>query len=100
MEDQIIKKGTDTPQVNQYSLRNKQRQYNVEQATVSMVNWFISKGSTTEQAYVKVQQLSNEVAINLYIYVLGNTQPLIDSVNNSLLYFMDAETKEYLVSLL
>ncbi len=57
-------------------------------------------GDTQEEADNKVKQISDEVAVHLYPYVLGRTQPLIDAVNASTLTFMDQAAKNHLTTLL
>jgi hypothetical protein len=57
-------------------------------------------GDDQVTAETKVGQVSSEVAALLYVYTLGNTQPLIDAINNiddTVLTFMDAAAKAYIV---
>jgi len=66
-------------------------------ATIEAIAYFMSLGDTEEQAHDKMKQLSAELrATNpgaKFDYVLGDTQPLIDAINASILPFMDAAAK-------
>lgn len=76
-----------------YSERNLLRHQLIEESTMNFVQYFIDLGDDTPTANSKVSELSTEVAQYIYIYILGNTQPLIDSINSSSLSFMDANAK-------
>lgn len=78
-----------------YKSRNEQRQRVLEDATMGMVVYFMGLGDDQPTAEQKVKDLSTEVADKTYIYVLGNTQPLIDAINASILPFMDAAAKTF-----
>jgi hypothetical protein len=80
-----------------YMNRTRQREWTLGKATMNFIGYFISLGDTQEVAEAKVTDLSTEVAALLYVYTLGNTQPLIDGVNASTLPFMDAAAKAFLV---
>jgi hypothetical protein len=79
-----------------YKMRTEAREKTLMEATMSFVGYFMALGDTQEAAEVKVSQVSSEVAALLYVYTLGNTQPLIDAINNiddTVLTFMDAAAK-------
>lgn len=81
-----------------YGERCQSRYRTLCNSTVSFINYFIERGDDESAAKNKVTQISTQIAPYLYAYVLGNTQPLIDSMNNSDLPFMDASAKQYAVS--
>ena len=83
-----------------YNLRNEQREQTLTLATMSFVGYFMGLGDDQATAESKVAQVSTEVAALLYVYTLGNTQPLKDSINASVLPFMDAPAKAFLVDAL
>ena len=66
------------------------------QSTMNFVGYFMALGDDKATAENKVSQLSTEIAALLYVYTLGNMQPLIDAVNASTLPYMDAAAKTYL----
>lgn len=76
-----------------YELRSEERERILMLATMNFVAYFIGLGDDQATAENKVSQISTEVAALLYIYTLGNTQPLIDLINASTLPFMDAAAK-------
>ena len=76
-----------------YAERNARRQQTLEEATMNFVAYFMGLGDTKAVAESKVAAVSTEVAAYLYPYILGNTQPLIDSINASALSHMDAAAK-------
>ena len=80
-----------------YMNRVRQREFTLGKATMDFVGYFMGLGDTQEVAEGKVSELSSEVAALLYVYTLGNTQPLIDGINASALPFMDATAKAFLV---
>jgi hypothetical protein len=81
-----------------YEIRNDIRQSKLNQATEELINWFVANQSVSEmEAKRQVQELSSEVALWIFPYVLGNTQPLIDAINSSSLPFMDAGAKANVV---
>lgn len=91
--------------VSEYSQRCDDREVTLMTATMNFVGYFIMLDNSSDDdltkksnAEIKVAQLSTEVAAFLYSYRLGNTQPLIDGINNSNLEFMDAAAKEKIVS--
>lgn len=81
-----------------YRERNARRQTKIEDATMSLVTYFISLGDDLPTANNKVSGLSTEVAVWIYPYVLGNTQPLLDAINASTLPYMDTAAKEFLTT--
>lgn len=83
---------------NSYSMRCGSRENILIQATMNFVQYFIALGDDKPTAESKVSGLSTEVAAYLYAYVLGNKQPLLDSINNSTLPYMDSAAKEYLIT--
>jgi hypothetical protein len=80
-----------------YMSRVRQREFTLGKATMDFVAYFMGLGDTQEVAEGKVSELFTEVAALLYVYTLGNTQPLIDGINASALPFMDATAKAFLV---
>lgn len=76
-----------------YSDRNLLRQQLIEESTMNFIQYFIDLGDDRATANLKVSELSTEVAQYIYIYILGNTQPLINSINSSSLSFMDSNAK-------
>jgi len=80
-----------------YHERNLARQMKQEEATTEFINYFIEMGDDLPTAQDKVSQVSSESAVWLYPYILGNTQPLIDSINASTLVFMDENAKTFII---
>jgi len=80
-----------------YHERNLARQMKLEEATTEFINYFIEMGDDLPTAQDKVAQVSSESAVWLYPYILGNTQPLIDSINASTLVFMDENAKTFII---
>jgi hypothetical protein len=80
-----------------YHERNLARQMKQEEATTEFINYFIEMGDDLPTAQDKVSQVSSESALWLYPYILGNTQPLIDSINASALVFMDENAKTFII---
>jgi hypothetical protein len=76
-----------------YMDRVRNREFTLGQATMNFVGYFMTLGDDQATAEGKVGQVSTEVAQYLYVYTLGNTQPLIDAINASTLPFMDAAAK-------
>lgn len=83
-----------------YYSRCENRQLQLMRGTMTLIGYFISKGDIQSVAEGKVSQVSTEGAPFLYAYVLGNTTPLINSINNSALPFMDTQAKATLVATL
>jgi hypothetical protein len=77
--------------------RVREREFTLGKATMDFVGYFMGLGDDQATAEQKVTDLSTEVAALLYVYTLGNAQPLIDAINASTLPFMDAAAKAYLV---
>lgn len=92
--------GTDDDRVSFYGSRCELRENKLMTATMDFVDYFISLGDDDATAKSKVSQVSTEVNSTLYGYVLGNTQPLMDAINNSSLPFMDSNAKATLISYL
>jgi hypothetical protein len=88
---------TDEREYAAYDERCEQRKKTLYVATMKFVSYFIALGDDLAGAQAKVAQVSTEVNSTLYGYVLGNTQPLIDGINNSNLPFMDSAAKAKLV---
>lgn len=80
-----------------YPERNKIRQTKLEEATMAFVQYFIDLGDDLATAQAKVAQVSTEVSVHLFPYILGNTQPLLDALNASALPQMDAAAKAKIV---
>jgi len=81
-----------------YEQRNAIRQLKMNDATVSFIEYFISLGDDLPTAENKVSQVSTETSLHLFPYVLGNTQPLLDAIQESTLPFMDQNAKDALIS--
>jgi len=84
--------------VAKYVQRNKAREKTLLTATMNFVGYFMGLGDDQLTANGKVQQLSADNAALIYLYIMGNTQPLIDGVNASALTFMDAPAKAYITA--
>jgi hypothetical protein len=80
-----------------YMNRVREREFTLGKATMDFVGYFMGLGDDQATAEQKVTDLSTEVAALLYVYTLGNVQPLIDGINASALPFMDAAAKAFLV---
>ncbi len=79
-----------------YVNRIKQREFTLANATMQFVGYFMALGDDQATAEGKVSQVSTAVATYLYVYTLGNTQPLIDAINaidEVAMPFMDAAAK-------
>ena len=85
-------------EVNSYYGRCITRQTQLMTATINLRDYFIALGDTKTIADSKVTDLSTELASSLYAYVLGNNNPITNGINNSMLPFMDAETKEFTIN--
>ena len=83
-----------------YEQRNARRQLKMNDATVSFIGYFIALGDDLPTAENKVSQVSTETSLQLFPYVLGNTQPLLDAIQASTLPFMDQNAKTELITLL
>jgi hypothetical protein len=91
---------TDNDRVNFYGSRCELRETKLMSATMDFVDYFISLGDDEIDAKNKVSQLSTEINPMLYGYVLGNVQPLLESIENSTLSFMDENAKSTLIGYL
>jgi hypothetical protein len=87
-----------------YFQRSRAREVTMMDATMALLNSFVTDGDTEEVAKDKIEQLSNEVSANSpaakYDFVLGNVQPLKDAVNASVLAFMTAAKKTIVLDIL
>ena len=84
-----------------YEARNESREETLLAATMNFVGYFMGLGDDQITAETKVTQMSTEVAAFLYVYTLGNTQPLIDAINNideGTYPFMDSASKAYIIN--
>ena len=81
-----------------YKSRTEQRELTLMTATMSFVGYFMGLGDDQVIAEDKVSQVSTEIAALLYVYTLGNKQPLLDAINVSTLPFMDAPAKAFLIA--
>ena len=83
-----------------YEQRNARRMTTLNLATVEFIKYFILLGVSIPTAEEQVAELSTEVSLYLFPFVLGNTQPLLDSIQASTLSFMNQEAKDALISYL
>jgi len=83
-----------------YNQRNLSRQQQLEEATQSFLEYLIDEGSSEIIAKRQINSLSNELSSYLFIYILGNKQPLINGVESSRQEFMDEGAKNYAIQLL
>lgn len=83
-----------------YTERNASRQLILEKSTIEFVTYFALLGVPIAEAEQHVADLSTEVSLNLYPFVLGNTQPLLTAIQASTLPFMDQSAKDALISYL
>jgi hypothetical protein len=81
-----------------YHERNLQRQQELETATTNLIKFFVDSGDDLLTAKQKVSDVSSGSAQWLFPYVLGNKQPLIQSINDSTLPFMDSTAKTFLIN--
>lgn len=81
-----------------YDSRCRDREENLMFSTMEFVDYFVALGDDLSVAQEKVTELSTEVALYLYPYVLGNKLPLIDAINSSTLPFMDDNAKNKLIT--
>jgi hypothetical protein len=80
-----------------YMSRTDRRQQVLMTATMNFVAYFMGLGDDQTTAESKVSQVSTEVAALLYVYTLGNTQPLLDAIQASTLPHMDQAAKDKLI---
>lgn len=83
-----------------YHERNQKREQIIEEATMDFVAYFMGLGDDLATAQQKVSDVSSEVALWLYPFVLGNRQPLYDAIQASTLPFMDQAAKDFLLAAL
>jgi len=77
-----------------YHKRSRMRKKQLIKGTLNLVGYFMLAQSLDETtAKNQMNQLSYECRDLLFLYELGNTQPLINAVNASSLPFMDAAAK-------
>lgn len=84
-----------------YKSRTAQRQLQLMSATMSFVGYFMGLGDDQTTAESKVSGVSTFVAPLLYVYTLGNKQPLTDAINNINIVdlpFMDEAAKSFLIT--
>lgn len=82
-----------------YAERNAMRLQQLDEATMSFIQYFIGLGDDQATAQGKVTELSTEVGAYIYTYVLGNME-LIAQINASNLAFMDADAKAFITNAL
>ena len=80
-----------------YMNRVRNREFTLGKATMNFVAYFMGLGDDQTTAESKVSQVSTEVAALLYVYTLGNTQPLIDAIQASTLPHMNQAAKDKLI---
>jgi hypothetical protein len=80
-----------------YELRTEERERVLMLATMDFVAYFMGLGDDQATAESKVSQVSTDVAALLYVYTLGNTQPLLDAIQASTLPHMDQAAKDKLI---
>jgi len=79
-----------------FAKRNSNRKVTLIKGTLNLVGYFIQgQGLSEADARLQMNQLSYECRDLLYLYELGNTQPLINAIANSNLPFMDESAKAY-----
>jgi hypothetical protein len=81
-----------------YYNRTDKREETLMSATMNMIAYFMGTGDSQVNAETKVSQLSTEVAPLLYVFTLGNVQPLKDAINASTLPFMNQAAKDYIIA--
>lgn len=81
----------------EYMSRTDRRQQVLMTATMNFVAYFMGLGDDQATAESKVSQTSTEVAALLYVYILGNTQPLLDALQASTLPHMDQAAKDKII---
>lgn len=85
-------------EVDNYISRTKQREFILMTATIKLVNYFISLGDSQIVAEEKVTTLSTEISPYLYVYTLGNNNPLFNAINASTLNFMNEAAKVKIIN--
>ena len=80
-----------------YDARCENRKKTLYIATMEFVAYFMGLGDDQATAEDKVGQVSDEVSAQLFPYVLGRTQPLLDAIQASTLPFMDQAAKDKLI---
>lgn len=83
-----------------YQERIEARTIVMHNAVGAMVAYFMGTGVDQPTAEDQIGQVSIEVSIFIYPYILGYTQPLLDAINASTLPFMDQPAKDALISYL
>jgi hypothetical protein len=83
-----------------YRFRNNSRELTLHTATMNFIDYFIDLGDDDITAKNKVSELSTEVNHTLYGYILGNTKPLFDAINNTSLSFMNDDAKTKIITYL
>jgi len=62
-------------------------------AKIDFEDYFVGLGDDKSSAISKVEQLLGESSDKIYLFMIGIKQPLIDSINSSVLVFMDSGAK-------
>jgi hypothetical protein len=86
-----------------YEMRNAAREKTLDDATMSLVGYYMSLGDDQATAEDKVGQISDEVAPWMYSYVKGRTSKLIAELNaiDEVAYpFYDAAAKAFMADAL
>jgi len=81
-----------------YDARTNEREKQLMKATMDFVGYFMTLGDTKTESEIKVSQVSTDVAPYLYAYTLGNKVPLIESIQNCNLEYMDQAAKDFLIN--
>jgi hypothetical protein len=83
-----------------YEERIEARTIIMHHAVGAMIEYFMATGVDQPTAENQIGEVSIEVSICIYPYILGYTQPLLDAINGSILPFMDQPAKDELINLL
>jgi len=94
---------TDTPEGG-LKQRSSSRELTLMKSTMALITSFVTDGDTLDEAKLKAKALSVELTTNSpgvkYDFTLGDTQPLIDAVNASVLVDMTAAKKLVVTNIL
>lgn len=84
--------------------RSELREIKLMESTMALVVSFMTDGDDETTAKDKVKSLSDELTTNSpgakYDFVLGNTQPLKDAVQASVLVYMTQAKKDIVLNIL
>lgn len=83
-----------------YYKRTGSREKTLMSSTMSLVAYFMGLGDSKIEAENKVTQISTELAPYLYAFTLGNTQLLVNKVNEIdeiVMPFMDTLAKNFVI---